>query len=134
MRADLVFRGGSVFHAKGRRSTDSVAVVDGRIAAIGADADDLVGPATEVVDTTGRLLVPGFQDAHVHPVQGGLERLTCDLTPYHTEAEYLEAIAEYAAAHPELEWISGGGWGMAGLPRGGPRCGGPPPGGGDRPV
>jgi predicted amidohydrolase YtcJ len=121
MRADLVFRGGSVFHAKGRRSTDSVAVVDGRIAAIGADADDLVGPATEVVDTTGRLLVPGFQDAHVHPVQGGLERLTCDLTPYHTEAEYLEAIAEYAAAHPELEWISGGGWSMAAFPGGLPR-------------
>jgi predicted amidohydrolase YtcJ len=118
MRADLVFRGGSVFHSRGRISQDTVAVVDGRIAAIGSDADELVGPATAVVDLTGRMLVPGFQDAHVHPVQGGLERLTCDLTPYHTEAEYLEAIAAYATANPDLEWINGGGWSMAAFPGG----------------
>jgi predicted amidohydrolase YtcJ len=121
MRADIVFRGGAVFHAYGRRSGDSVAVVDGRIAAIGSEADDLVGPATDVVDLTGRLLVPGFQDAHIHPVEGGLERLACDLTPYRTEAEYLEAVGAYARAHPDLEWIDGGGWSMAafagGLPR-----------------
>jgi predicted amidohydrolase YtcJ len=121
MRADLVFRGGSVFHAKGRRSTDSVAVAGGRIAAVGSDADDLVGPATEIVDLAGRLLVPGFQDAHVHPVQGGIERLTCDLTPYHSEAEYLEVIGAYATAHPELAWINGGGWSMAAFPGGLPR-------------
>jgi predicted amidohydrolase YtcJ len=120
-RADIVFRGGTVFHARGQRSGHSVAVVDGRIAAIGSDADDLVGPATDVVDLTGRLLVPGFQDAHIHPVEGGLERLACDLTPYRTEREYLEAIGAYARAHPDLEWIDGGGWSMAafagGLPR-----------------
>jgi predicted amidohydrolase YtcJ len=121
VRADVVFRGGPVFHAQGRRSTDSVAVADGRIAAIGTDADALVGAATEVVDLTGRLLVPGFQDAHVHPVQGGLERLTCDLTPYHTEPEYLEAIGAYARANPDLEWLGGGGWSMSAFPRGLPR-------------
>ncbi|HSS67969.1 MAG TPA: amidohydrolase [Nocardioidaceae bacterium] len=121
MRADLVFRGGSVFHALGRRSTDTVAVIGGRIAAIGADADDLVGPATDVVDLTGRLLVPGFQDAHVHPVSGGIERLTCDLTPYTTEAGYLEAIAAYANANPDLEWIVGGGWSLSSFPGGLPR-------------
>jgi len=120
-RADLVFRGGSVFHARGRRSTDSVAVVEGRIAALGADADELVGASTDVVDLTGRMLVPGFQDAHVHPVQGGLERLTCDLTPYDTEAEYLEAVGAYARANPDLEWINGGGWSMSAFPGGLPR-------------
>jgi predicted amidohydrolase YtcJ len=120
-RADIVFRGGSVFHALGRRSQDAIAVVDGRIAAIGAEAHDLVGPATDVVDLSGRLLVPGFQDAHVHPVQGGLERLTCDLTPYATEPEYLDAIGAYAQANPDLEWIGGGGWSMSAFPGGLPR-------------
>jgi hypothetical protein len=121
IRADLVFRGGPVFHARDRRSRDAVAVVDGRIAAIGRDADDLVGPATDVVDLTGRMLVPGFQDAHVHPVQGGIERLACDLTPYHKEADYLDAIGSYARANPDLEWILGGGWSMAAFPGGLPR-------------
>ena len=121
MRADLVFRRGAVFHARGRRSTDTVAVIGDRIAAIGADADDLVGPATDVVDLTGRLLVPGFQDAHVHPVGGGIERLTCDLTPYKTEADYLEAVAAYANANPDLEWIVGGGWSLSSFPGGLPR-------------
>jgi predicted amidohydrolase YtcJ len=121
VRAETVFRGGSVFHARGRMSTDAVAVVGGRIAAIGAAADELVGPATDIVDLTGRMLVPGFQDAHVHPVQGGLERLTCDLTPYRTEAEYLEVIGAYARAHPDLAWINGGGWSMSAFPGGLPR-------------
>jgi predicted amidohydrolase YtcJ len=121
MRADTVFRGGTMFHAHGRRSSDSVAVVDGRIAAIGSDADDLIGPVTDVVDLTGRLLVPGFQDAHIHPVEGGLGRLACDLSPYRTEPEYLEAIGAYARAHPDLEWIHGAGWSMAAFPGGLPR-------------
>jgi predicted amidohydrolase YtcJ len=121
MRADVVFRGGSVFHAKGHRSTDSVAVAGGRIAAIGVEADELVGPATEVVDLAGRLLVPGFQDAHVHPVGGGIERLTCDLSPYDTEAGCLEAVGAYAKANPDREFIVGGGWSMASFPGGLPR-------------
>src|SRR5690606_10678667 len=98
--ADLVFTGGPVFTATTVRSrTDAVAVRDGRIVALGSDARELVGPRTEVVDLAGRLLVPGFQDAHVHPVSGGLELLRCDLNSASTPDEYLEVIAAYAAAH-----------------------------------
>jgi hypothetical protein len=121
MAADLVFRGGPVFHRAGQRTTDSVAVVDGRIAAIGTDADDMVGPETEIVELAGRMLVPGFQDAHVHPVHGGMERRACDLTPCNGESEYLDAIGRYADAHPALEWLTGGGWSLADFPGGLPR-------------
>jgi predicted amidohydrolase YtcJ len=119
--ADLVFAGGPVFTANSVRSRASaVAVADGRIVAVGHDVSDLIGPSTEVVDLAGRLLVPGFQDAHVHPVWGGLDILRCNLAPYGTQPEYLDAIAAYSAAHPDDEWVLGGGWSMSAFPGGTP--------------
>jgi predicted amidohydrolase YtcJ len=120
--ADLVFTGGPVFTANSVRSrAGSVAVKDGRIIAVmPGDAADLVGPRTEIVDLKGRMLLPGFQDAHVHPVWGGLDMLRCDLAAYGTAPEYLDAIGTYVAAHPEGEWVLGGGWQMSAFPGGTP--------------
>ncbi|MGW7368651.1 amidohydrolase, partial [Streptomyces sp. NPDC054841] len=73
---------------------------------------DLIGPKTDVVDLAGRLLMPGFQDAHVHPVPAGLELTQCDLTGARTAEETLAAVRAYATAHPDREWITGGGWSM----------------------
>ncbi|MEU4065057.1 amidohydrolase [Streptomyces wedmorensis] len=112
--ADLVFTRGPVFTADPARTrATSLAVVGDRIAAVGHDeVRDLIGPATEVVDLTGKLLLPGFQDAHIHAVGGGKELAECDLTGTVGVAEYLERIRAYADAHPEKTWITGGGWSM----------------------
>ncbi|WP_225798899.1 amidohydrolase [Streptomyces sp. NK15101] len=112
--ADLVFTRGPVFTADPARTrATSLAVVGERIAAVGHDeVRDLVGPGTEVVDLTGKLLLPGFQDAHVHAVSGGKELAECDLTGTVGVADYLERIREYADARPEHAWITGGGWSM----------------------
>lgn len=120
--ADLVFTGGPVFTANTVRSRASaVAVRAGRIVAVGGDdVRELVGPSTELVDLRGRMLIPGFQDAHVHPVWGGLDMLRCDLSELGTAAEYLEAIAGYVADHASDEWILGGGWQMSAFPGGTP--------------
>jgi predicted amidohydrolase YtcJ len=120
--ADLVFTGGPVFTADTVRSrAGSVAVTDGRIVAVSpGDVDDLVGPSTEVVDLAGRMLIPGFQDAHVHPVWGGLDMLRCDLSELSTAAQYLDAIGGYVGAHPDDEWLLGGGWQMSAFPGGTP--------------
>ena len=55
---------------------EALAVVDGRIAAVGPDAAlrRWIGPRTRVVDLRGRTVTPGFGDAHVHPVTSGLDR------------------------------------------------------------
>jgi predicted amidohydrolase YtcJ len=79
-----------------------------------------VGPRTEVVNLRGRMLLPGFQDGHVHAASGGLERSQCDLTGEHTRDRYLAAIRRYADNHPGAEWITGGGWGMDVFPGGVP--------------
>ncbi|GAA2997636.1 amidohydrolase [Microbacterium aurantiacum] len=134
--ADLVFHGGPVFTADTVRSrAHAVAVSGGRIVAVGGDeVRDLIGPRTEVVDLGGRLLVPGFQDAHVHPVWGGLDMLRCDLAEYGDAPQYLDAIGRYVAAHPDDEWILGGGWQMSAFPGGTPRAGALDAVTGDRPA
>ena len=81
--ADLVLTGGAVYTVDAARSwAQAVAISGGRIAAVGSDAAmrPFVGPRTEVIDLRGRMVLPGFQDAHVHASGGGLERNQCDLS------------------------------------------------------
>jgi predicted amidohydrolase YtcJ len=121
--ADLVLTGGAVYTLDAARSwAQAVAVCGGRIVAVGTDADmrPYVGPGTEVVSLRGRMLLPGFQDAHVHASGGGLERSQCDLTGEHTREGYLAAIRSYSGRNPGAEWITGGGWGMDVFPGGVP--------------
>ena len=121
--ADLVLTGGAVYTVDAARSwAQAVAISGGRIAAVGTDADmrPYVGPRTEVVGLRGRMLLPGFQDAHVHASGGGLERSQCDLTGEHTRPGYLAAIRSYADRNPDAAWITGGGWGMDVFPGGVP--------------
>ncbi|WP_405847284.1 amidohydrolase [Streptomyces sp. NBC_01518] len=112
MHADLLFTNGPVLTPEGRTAT-AVAVTGDRITAVGhAEVHELSGPRTQVVDLAGRLLLPGFQDAHVHPVPAGLELTQCDLTRAKTAEDTIAAVRAYADAHPEREWITGGGWSM----------------------
>ena len=121
--ADLAFVNGSVYTVDAARSRASaVGVRDGRIVAVGTDADvrGELDSTADVVDLRGRMLLPGFQDAHVHPVSSGVDRLQCDLHDLHTRDGYLEAVRSYAKTYPDREWILGGGWSMDVFPGGTP--------------
>ncbi len=127
-----VFRNGSVFDGHRHLPGRALVVEDGVIRAVvpesGLDKLDhrwnkldhrwnkLDQRGDRVVDLAGGLLAPGFVDAHVHAVQGGLERIRCDLSGVHTREDYLAAIAAYALANPERPWILGGGWAMGAFP------------------
>ena len=73
-----------------------------------------------MIDLEGESLLPGFQDAHVHPIEGGMLSRSCDLHGLADAAAYLHAIAAHVAAHPEREWIHGSGWSLPAFPRGEP--------------
>jgi len=126
-QADLIFTGGVVYTvlADAQRMTrapaedigppaTAAAVRGGEIIAVGTD-DAVAGLASsraERVDLRGRALLPGFQDAHVHPVFAGLTMLECDLADAAGQADALARIRAYAEAFPGREWISGSGWRM----------------------
>ncbi len=121
--ADLVFVNGPVYTVDAARSwATAVAVKAGTIVAVGADKDvrAWMDPHTEVVDLAGRMLLPGFQDAHIHPPVSGLEMLRCNLSEIYVLDAYERIIAEYAAANPDVPWILGGGWYMDVFPGGTP--------------
>ncbi|MEU7034518.1 amidohydrolase [Streptomyces sp. NPDC046237] len=113
-KADLVFTQGPVHTGDPARTrASSLAVTGERITAVGHDeVRELIGPGTEVVDLRGKLLLPGFQDAHVHAVFAGTELAECDLTGTVGVEDYLIRIRAYAEAHPDRPWITGGGWSM----------------------
>lgn len=120
---DVVFTGGAVYTVdRSRTWAQAVAVKGGRIVRVGTDESvaDLIGPKTEVHDLHGRMLLPGFQDAHIHPPAGGLEMLECKLNEAYTREGYERIVAEYASGHPGGEWIRGGGWSMDSFPGGTP--------------
>ena len=136
MVARTVFRNGSLFDGhRYRGPVGAVLIEDGVIAAVFAadNVEELPAGAVDV-DLGGGLLAPGFVDAHVHVVQGGLERIRCDLTGLHGRDEYLAAVASYAADHPEEEWVLGGGWSMTAFPGGTPTAADLDQVVGDRPV
>jgi predicted amidohydrolase YtcJ len=121
--AELLFVNGPVYTVDAARSwATGVAVKGGRIVAVGPDKDVRAwrGPHTEVVDLAGRMLLPGFQDAHIHPPGSGLEMLRCNLSDLYVLDAYERVIAEYAAANPDAPWILGGGWYMDVFPGGTP--------------
>jgi predicted amidohydrolase YtcJ len=114
--ADVALTGGRIYTVDADRSwAEAVAIKDGRIVFVGssADAKDFIGNGTKVVDLRGRMVVPGFQDAHVHPISAGIEANACNLNGLEDVDAYIAAIKKYADAHPDEPWITGGGWSMA---------------------
>jgi predicted amidohydrolase YtcJ len=111
--ADLILTGGFVYTMDAARSAaEAVAVRGGRIVYVGlaADAKAFAGQSTRIVDLSGKMLLPGFHDAHVHPVEGGRDLALCDLTALKSQEEVFEAVRKYAASHTQEPWIRGGGW------------------------
>ncbi len=121
---ELILHGGRIrTMSPDRAVAPAVAITGDRVTALGTDRDVLAlrGPGTRVVNLRGRTALPGFTDAHTHPVSGGLRHVECDLDRFDTAEDHLAAVAAYAAANPDLEWIVGDGWSMETFPGGIPR-------------
>ena len=123
LKIDVLFTGGAVFTGSGEPlSGFAVALQGDRIVALApqAELEMLADEQTKRVSLAGALLSPGFQDAHVHPILGGIELLQCNLTETRSAEEAVATVAAYAEANPNEPWILGGGWSMEHFPGGTP--------------
>lgn len=109
--ADTIFVNGRVYVQKGRFET-ALAVAGDRVLAVGSDATvrALASKDTRVIDLMGRLVTPGFNDAHVHFLDGGFGLLSVDLRDARDEAEFADRIGRHAAGLPKGAWILNGNW------------------------
>ena len=111
--ADLILLNGRV-HTMDEHLplAEAVAVRCGRIIAVGRDADirALAGPATEELDARGRVVLPGFTDAHIHFVDYGLSLSRVQLDGVPTLQKAVARVARRARTVAPGEWILGRGW------------------------
>ncbi|HZO84993.1 MAG TPA: amidohydrolase family protein, partial [Verrucomicrobiae bacterium] len=113
MTADLI-----VVNAKVRTMdpsnavAEAVAITGNRITHLGSSADvkSMAGPRTRVIDAGGRLVLPGFNDAHVHFLSGGFHLSGVNLRDAKTPEEFARRIGEFAKTLPKGRWITGGEW------------------------
>jgi predicted amidohydrolase YtcJ len=91
---------------------EAIAVRGDRIQAVGkkVDIEKLKGPRTLVIDLGGRFVMPGFNDAHLHLADAGLNKLNVDLAGVKTLEELRERLRAKVQTAKGDEWIQGGGW------------------------
>jgi predicted amidohydrolase YtcJ len=115
--ADYVLTNAAVYTVDAQESwAQSVAIAGKRIVYVGSNAGsaNFIGEKTRVVDLAGRMVLPGFQDAHIHPVSSVLAKSRCSIGPgpgeKHSLALYLEGLAACAQKSPHAGVILGSGW------------------------
>ncbi len=110
---DLMVVNGRVFTADGSGDlAEAVAVQGNRIVHVGSTREvlRLRRPQTEVIDAGGNAVVPGFNDAHLHFLSGGLGLTQINLLDADTVDEIAETIRDWAERNPDSEWVRGRGW------------------------
>ena len=111
--ADFVLLGGRIFTVDHEHPwAEACAIRDGKFLAVGTNEEirPLAGTRTRMIDLDGRLVLPGFNDAHLHFSQGGFSLLGVDLRPARDEQDFVSRIRGEVARLPAGEWIEGGNW------------------------
>ena len=111
--ASLVLLNGRIWTVNDRQPrAEAVACLGSRIVAVGSNGEirKWIGAGTEAIDMGGKLVLPGFNDAHVHFFSGGENLASVQLRDAKSEDEFRKRIAEFAAKQPAGRWITGGDW------------------------
>lgn len=113
LTADLIVTNANVRTMdKSNPKAEAFAVLGGKIVAVGTTAEIklLAGANTKTIDAAGKLVIPGFNDSHVHFLDGGAGLSSVDLRDAKTPQEFVERIKNFAAKLPKNRWILNGNW------------------------
>lgn len=113
LNADLVVVNANVHTMDNAKpNAEAFAVMNNRIVAVGTSREikKFIGANTKVIDAKGKLVMPGFNDSHVHFLDGGAGLSSVNLRDAKTPAEFVERIKNFAAKQPKGRWILNGNW------------------------
>ena len=111
--ADLIITHAKVWTVdQANPSAQAVAIIGDRIVAVGSDAaiDSWRGSSTKVLDAGGKRLLPGFNDAHVHFIDGGAQLDNVQLNDVTSAQEFARRVGEQVKKTPKRAWVLGGDW------------------------
>jgi predicted amidohydrolase YtcJ len=111
--AELIIRNAKIWTVdKNHPTAQAVAVLGDRIVAVGSndEVEAWHGAHTRTIDASGKLLLPGFNDSHVHFVDGGVSLDSVQLNDATSAAEFARRIGEQARKTPKGEWVVSGDW------------------------
>lgn len=96
----------------GQPAAQAIAILGNRIVAVGTDKEikKMAGANTRVIDAHEQVVLPGFNDSHVHFLGGGFQLSSVDLRDANTPEEFAERIRLFAEKLPAGRWITGGDW------------------------
>ena len=121
--AELVFKNGFVYTADSSNTiAEAVVIKDRKFIYVGDDegADNFIGDKTKVIDLEKRMLLPGFIDAHCHPISSYRYFNELNLYGLKSAEEIQSAIKKYLNNHPDAKYIKGRGWSNTDFPKTGP--------------
>ncbi|WP_407523804.1 amidohydrolase [Lacibacter sp. MH-610] len=121
--ADLILFNGRIYTGnKEAPFAEAMAIQQNKIIFTGSSAAVLKMKtvATKQIDLKGKLVVPGFNDAHIHFLSGSLAMQTADLNACKTPEEAVNTVLAFANKHPEASWVTGSGWQYTAFPGGKP--------------
>lgn len=108
---DLVLKNGHIWTGDPQHPwAEALSISNQRIAAVGTNSEITKRTQARTIDLGGRLVTPGFNDAHIHFLNGSLGLFQVDLFNAGSLEEMKRRIASFAQAHPGEKWITGGGW------------------------
>lgn len=111
--ADLILTNGKIWTVNNAQPlAEAIACIGSRIVAVGSASEiqKWTGPSTQTIDLGGKLVLPGFNDAHVHFYAGGAHLSSVKLRDAESETVFRNRIQAYAAKLPTGRWILGGDW------------------------
>lgn len=113
LTADIVILNASIHTMDAAKPTaGAIAILGNKIVAVGSTVEirPLSGPRTRVIDANEKLVLPGFNDSHVHFLMGGFSLSQVDLRDAKSPEEMAKRLADYAKKIPKGRWILGGDW------------------------
>jgi predicted amidohydrolase YtcJ len=120
--AELILHGGAVYTMNpAQPRVQAIAIDGGRIVALGSDDEIARAYRSKVdVDLKGQMVLPGFHDAHVHPVYGGIELGQCNLTDLGSIEAITTKVGQCNKDSPGSDWLIGAGWNLSLFPQANP--------------
>lgn len=113
-KADSVFENTFIYTMDEQQPrAEAIAIKDGRYIYVGDSqgVKNYIGEKTQIFDLGGKMLMPGINDAHIHPTLGGIKELyECNFPFTATPQQIAEQLSKCIDKNPDATWIVGGQW------------------------